>query len=170
MPKSEVEQETERVVSQGGILAKLYFDMQSEKAEELQPIMADLINNRLLKTPGVAYCFGAIDEPIKLDKEYSTSAAVTVLFKDIFALLSVSFTFAPAGVEIIKPERQYVLKQGDLQALALNLAQVSVDYSNYILGKVLKDEDLERVRKELKSREDLGKRLLDSKKKVEEKK
>lgn len=58
MAKSEVEEVTQKTVARGGILAKLYFDMQSEKPEDLQPLMADLINNRLLKSPGSSTASG----------------------------------------------------------------------------------------------------------------
>ncbi len=103
MGKSEVDEITEETVASGGILAKLYFDMQSEKQEDLQPIMADMINNRLLKSPGVVYCFGSINEPVKLDDSYSTSAEVTALVKDMGSLVNISFNFVPAGIEILKP-------------------------------------------------------------------
>ena len=117
MSKSEVEEVTQKALAKGGILAKVYVDMQSEKSDDLQPLMADLINNRLLKTPGVLYAFGAIDEPIKLEKTYTTSATLTVLFQDLWSLVYVAFLFTPAGIEILKPDREYILKSGDMQAL-----------------------------------------------------
>ncbi len=163
MSKSEVEEVTHKTLAKGGVLTKLYFDMQSEKQDDLQPLMADLINNRLLKSPGVVYCFGAIDEPIKTDKTYSTSAIVTVLFKDLWSLVNVAFAFTPAGVEIMKPEREYVLRPGDLQSLVLNVASVSLDYSNYILSRALSKEDYAKLINDMKHREELGKRLMERK-------
>ncbi len=169
MTKSEVEELTEKTVARGGILTRLYFDMQSESSEELQPLMTDLINNRLLKAPGVVYCTGAIDEPIKLEKEevYSTSAIVTVLFNDIGALVNTTFNLAPAGIEVIKPIGDFRIKHGDLQSLLLDLSNISVNYSQYILEKVLSKEDLEKVKRDLMRRHELGKTLLE--KKAEEK-
>jgi hypothetical protein len=158
-----MEEVTHKALAKGGLLAKIYFDMQSEKPDDLQPLMADLINNRLLKSPGVIYCFGAIDEPIKTDATYSTSAIVTVLFKDLWSLVNVSFAFTPAGIEILKPEREYVLKSGDLQALALNVASVSLDYSNFILSRALKKEDYDKLKDDMKHREELGKKLIERK-------
>ncbi|MEM3860115.1 MAG: hypothetical protein QW478_12060, partial [Candidatus Micrarchaeaceae archaeon] len=136
-----------------------------EKQEDLQPLMLDLVNNRLLKTPGVIYCFGSIDEPIKIDKDnvYSTSATLTVLFKNLSTLVSVAFSFAPAAIEVVKPEKEYRLTIAELQAIALNAAQVSVDYSQYILSRVLSKEDFNKIDQELKRREALGKRFLDKK-------
>jgi len=122
MANSQVDQLTEETIRKGGILAKLYFDMESEKAEDLQPLMTDLINNRLLKAVGVIYCVGVIEEPIKLEKTYSTSATVTGLFKDIGAIINVAFNFAPAGLEILKPNGEIRVKPNELQAILLDLA------------------------------------------------
>ncbi|MCL5427741.1 MAG: hypothetical protein M1321_01000 [Candidatus Marsarchaeota archaeon] len=162
MPKTEVDELTEKTIAKGGILAKLYFDMQSKNEEELQPLMADLINNRLLKSVGVLYCTGAIDEPIKLAKEnvYSTNAAVTVLFNDIGAIVNAVFNFAPAGVEVLKPQGDFRIKHGDFQSLLLDLSEISVSYSKYILERVLSKEDFEKVNLDMKLRSELGRKLI----------
>ncbi len=163
MTNKEVEEVTQKALEKGGLLVKLYFDMESAKQEELQPLMVDLINNRLMKSPGVIYCFGAIDEPIKLKDTFSTSATVTVLFKDLWSVTNVMFNFTPAGLEVLKPAREYVLKPNELQGLLLNVAQVSLDYSNYILNRVLKKEDYDKIVEQMKSREALGKKLMEKK-------
>lgn len=163
MTKSEVDEVTEKAIAKGGVLAKLYFDMQSESSDELQPLMADLINNRLLKAAGVVYCTGAIDEPIKIDRLYSTSAMVNVLFNDIGALVNVVFNFAPAGIEVLKPAGDFRIKHGDLQSLLLDISNISVSYSKYILEKVLSKEDFDKVNLDLKMRSALGSKLLDKK-------
>ena len=161
--KREVEEVTRKTLDRGGVLAKLYFDMESDKQEELQPLMVDLINNRLLKSPGVVYCFGGIDEPMKVKDAYLTSAEVTALFEGLWPLINVMFQFTPAGIEIIKPQKDIVLKPTDLQALLLNVAQVSMEYNNYILSRVLKKEDYDKIMQQIKNREELGKKLLDKK-------
>ncbi len=163
MSKSEVDELTEKTISKGGVLAKLYFDMQNKNQDELQPLMTDLINNRLLKSVGVLYCTGAIDEPLKLEKEdlYSTNAVVTVLFNDIGAVINTVFNFAPAGIEVIKPLGDFHIKHGDLQSLLLDLSNISVNYSKYILEKVLSKEDFEKVNLDIKMRSELGKKLLE---------
>ena len=161
--KKQVEEVTRQTLDKGGLLVKLYFDMESAKQEELQPLMVDLINNRLLKTPGIVYCVGAIDEAVKLKDTYSTSAEVTALVEGLWPLVSVMFTFSPAGVEILKPSKDYLLKLPELQSLLLNVAQISMEYNNYILSRVLKPEDFEKIKEQMKSREELGRRLLDKK-------
>jgi len=163
MPKKELEEVTEEAIKRGGILARLYFDMHSEKQEDLQPLMADLINNKLLKSAGVIYCYGTIDEPIKVDNLYSTNAVVTTLFKDLAALIGAAFNFVPAGVEIIKPEKELVIKSSELQSIILDITQISISYMQYILSRSLTKEDLEKVQADLKAREELGKKLLSGK-------
>ncbi len=164
MAKKEMEEVTEKTMAKGGLLVKLYFDMHSNTQEELQPIMADLINNKLLKSKGVVYCYGGIDEPVKSGDVYSTSAIVTALVENLEALVGVVFSFAPVAIELIKPSGQYILKQTDLQSLMLTLSDISLSYSSYILQKTLTPEDYEKVKGEMKLRQDVGKRLMEKKK------
>lgn len=169
MAKSEVDEVTKKAVENGGYLVKLYFDMQSDNEADLQPLMTDLVSNKLLKEPGVIYCSGAIDETIKIKEIYSTSAVVSALFRDLGALINVVFNYAPAGVEIIKPEREVQIKTAELQSILLSLSQVSADYSQYILSRVLTSEDYAKIQSDLKNREQLGKRLMNKKGDDEEK-
>ena len=163
MPTKEMEEITERVLQKGGILAKLYFDMQSEKQDDLQPIMTDLVNNRVLKAPGVVYGFGNIDEPIKLKDIFSTNAIVTVLVTDLGALIDVVFNLSPIGIELLKPEGDFTIKARDLNTLMIRLSEISADYNKYILTRVMSGEDLEKVRSNLENREAQGRRLLEKK-------
>jgi hypothetical protein len=158
---SDVEEITEKTISKGGILAKLYFDMQGEKGEELQPLMADLINNRLLKSPGVVYCFGSIEEPIMIEGYFSTSAAITTLFKDLGAAINVVFNFAPIGIEVLKPSGEYSVKTSNLQSILIDLSNISTNYSTYIMNNVLSPDEKTRLEEEVKRRKALGNHMLD---------
>ena len=160
MAKSEVDEVTRRAIENGGVLAKMYFDMQSEKKEDLQPLMTDLISNRLLKTPGVLYCAGEINEPIQLENSYSTSATVTILLKDLGALINVAFNYVPAGVEILKPEKEVSIKTSELQSMLLDISNIAMQYSQFILQRVLSKEDFEKVQNEMRNRERVGKSLI----------
>jgi hypothetical protein len=162
MSKTELEEITEKTLRKGGILTKLYFDVQSYENVDLQALLTDLINNKLLKSAGVVYCSGSIDETIKLKDVYSSAAKVTTLFTDIGALINAVFNFAPAGVEIIKPENELVIKTSQLQSVMLSLSEISVDYSKYILERVLKKEEYDKVLNDLKAREELGKHLINT--------
>ncbi len=164
--KSEMDLITEQTISRRGVLAKLYFDMHAEEKEKLQPLLADLVNERLLKSNGVIYCYGSIEEPMQTNPtNYSTSAMVTILFKDLDSLVNVVFNFAPVGVDILKPEGEYRMTMQELQAMLISISQISVNYSEYILNRVLSKEDLEKVMQDMKNREEIGKRLLERKRK-----
>ncbi|HVA82865.1 MAG TPA: hypothetical protein VNF06_01750 [Candidatus Aquilonibacter sp.] len=163
MANNEVDKVTSETIHAGGLLAKVYFDMQSEKIDDLQPLMTDLISNKLLKMPGVVYCLGEIAEPIKVENHYSTNAEAMILVKDVAALINICFHYTPLGIEIIKPEKEIVLKIPQLQSILLDLATVSTQYSEYILSRVLTKEDYEKVQSDLKNRELLGKKLLEKK-------
>lgn len=160
MSQSDIKDVTNETVAKGGILANLWLDMQSERQDDLQPLMTDLVNNKILKTPGVVYCFGSIEEPIKIDNVYSTSAKLTVLVKSISAMVIIAFNYTPAGIELLRPEREYVIKSSDLQTILMDMAQISMDYSKYILEKVMNKEDLAKVQQNMKMREEQGRRLL----------
>ncbi len=164
---SDVEEVTEKTLSKGGILAKLYFDMQGAKGDELQPLMADLINNRLLKAPGVVYCFGSIEEPIQIEDYFSTSAAITTLFKDLGAAINVVFNFAPIGLELLKPSGEYSIKTSNLQSILIDISNISTNYSTYIMNNVLGPEEKVKLEEDIKRRKALGKHILDKSTKEE---
>ncbi|MDE1856745.1 MAG: hypothetical protein KGH98_01530 [Candidatus Micrarchaeota archaeon] len=163
MAKNDVEALTREKVAAGGVLVRLYFDMRSDDKEKLQPTLLHLVNERLMKEQGVVYCYGAIEEPLKQENMYITSATVTVLFDSFFPLVNIAFNYAPAGVEILQPSKDMTLKIGDLQAMLMDLSGISVKYSKYILERVMKKEDLDMIDKDLKSREEIGRRLLEKK-------
>jgi hypothetical protein len=161
MAKSEIDEVTAKVLAKGGVLVKFYFDMHSKEESGLQPVMADLINNRLMKTAGMVYCYGSIDEPIKSEDMFSTTAIVTALVDTLENLVQIVFTFAPAAVEVVKPTGDYVVKQSQLQSLLVSMASISMNYSQYILSNTLSKEDLEKVKGDIKSREELGRKIMD---------
>lgn len=163
MAKSDVDKVTEDTIAKGGILVKLYFDMRHTERDKLQPLMTDLINERLLKEPGVVYCYGTIEEPLEKDGIFITSAVVSLLMENYLPLVGIAFRYAPAGVEVIKPTRDMVLRPTDLQRILMEISDVSITYSKYILEKVLTDEDKDAMGKHLDSRADLGKKMIEKK-------
>ncbi len=48
--------------------------------------------------------------------------------------------------------------------MLLDIAGISINYSQYILGRVLNKDDYEKVMKDIKSREELGKKMIENKK------
>ncbi|MCW6160391.1 MAG: hypothetical protein LVQ95_04880 [Candidatus Micrarchaeales archaeon] len=169
MAKNDVEKVTEEKIRAGGLLVKFYFDMQHKEKEKLQPLLVDLINERLMKEPGVVYVYGSVEEPLEKEGVFITSAIVTVLFDSFMPLLSISFRYAPAGIEILKPEKEMHFKTGELQSMLMDMSALSIGYSQFMLEKVLKPDELIEIKKQLENRAELGKKLME-KKKTEEKK
>jgi hypothetical protein len=163
IPKNELDRVTEEKLARGGVLAKLYFDMRHNDKEKLQPLMVDLVNERLMKEPGVVYCYGAIDEPIESDGSFVTSGIITVMFESFIPLVSVAFRYAPAGVEIMKPHNEMRFKISELQSILMDISNISIEYSRYILEKVMKPDDMKQMEDHLKDREAIGKKLLQKK-------
>ena len=159
MQKNDVEETTHRAIQKGGLLVKLYFDIHATEQADLQAVMTDLVNNRLLKSNGVIYCYGSIDEQIKTHDMYTTSAIVTTLIDSLENTLNVIFAFAPVAIEVIKPEGEYRARQIDIQNALISLSSISMNYSEYILKRVMSPEDYEKVKGDLKAREELGKRI-----------
>lgn len=162
MAKSEVDKVTEERIARGGMLAKLYFDMQDADRNKLQPLMVELVNEHLLKERGVIYCFGAIEEPLEREGIFTTSAEVTMLFEGFAPLVNIAFNYAPAGIEIIKPS-EMTIKANELQSILMDVSLISTNYSKYILEKVLKPEELRSMKQQLDNRFELGRKLMEKK-------
>ncbi|EQD37123.1 hypothetical protein B2A_11861 [mine drainage metagenome] len=159
--KSDLDLVTEEKIRSGGVLVKLYFDIQDKDKDKLQPLLTDLINNRLMKAKGVVYCYGKILDPIGKDDMFITSAIVTVLTDSIGALINVMFNYAPAGLEVLKPEKEVFIKTAELQSLLLDISNISLTYSKYILERVMDKDEAETIRKQLENRAEMGKRLIE---------
>lgn len=163
MAKSDVDRVTEEKLAKGGVLVKFYFDMQHNEKDKLQPLLVDLINERLMKERGVVYCYGAVEEPLEREGTFITSAEVTMLFDSFIPLIGVAFRYAPAGIEILKPQNNMTFKTFELQSMLMDLSQISLDYSKYILEKVMKPEDIEHMKRQIENRHEIGKKLMDKK-------
>ncbi len=163
MAKSDVDRVTEEKIAKGGVLVKLYFDMQDKDKDKLQPLLIDLINERLMKEKGVVYCSGSVEEPIEQGGMWITSAMVTMLFDSFMPLIGIAFHYSPAGIEILKPTNDMTFKTFQLQSMLMDMSQISMDYSKFILEKVMKDEDKEAIRRQLDNRREIGKKLLEKK-------
>jgi len=168
MLKSEMQKLTEENISSGGILLRFYFDMQNKEKEKLQPLLVDLINERLLKEKGVVYSYGVIEEPLEIEGLYSTSATVTILFKNIRSAIMVVFRYAPVGIELIKPIRSVSINPGDIQGMLMDISQTADNYSRYILQSVLTEEQRQNLNKDISNRIEHGKQLIDKSNKKED--
>lgn len=167
MAKNDVERVTEEKIEKGGILVKLYFDMQDKDKEKLQPLLVDLVNERLMKENGIVYCYGEINDPIEHAGMYSASAIITVLFDNFIPLIGIAFKYAPAGIEVLKPEKGMHFKANELQSMLMDLSQISLDYSKFILEKAMTPEEVAEIRRKMENRADIGKKLMQDKVKKE---
>jgi hypothetical protein len=167
MAKSDVDKVTDEAISKGGILVKMYFDMRHNDKSKLQPLMTDLINERLMKEPGMVYCFGAIEEPLEREGVFITSGTVTILFNSFLPLIGVAFRYAPAGVEVIRPTKEMAFKPMDLQRMLMDISDISMNYSKYILERVLSPEEKAAVSTHIDARAELGKKIIGEAKKDE---
>lgn len=163
MAKNDVERVTDEKIAKGGVLVKLYFDIQDTDKEKLQPLLVDLINGRLMKERGVVYCHGSIEEPIENQGVYITSAMVTVLFDSFMPIVNIAFNYAPAGIEILRPSGEMSFKTYELQAMLMDMASISTVYSKYIIENVLKGQDLEKLKQQIDERAETGRKHLEKK-------
>ncbi|MEM0143377.1 MAG: hypothetical protein QXS81_03020 [Candidatus Micrarchaeaceae archaeon] len=160
MAKDELTAITEDAIKNGGLLLRLYFDMQDKDKNKLQPLLVDLLNNRLLKEKDVIYGYGKIREPIENEGFFVTSAIITVLLKGIRSAINIMFNYAPIAVEVLKPEKEAYISSAELQAMLLDISNISITYSKYILDKVLSKEDKIMIAKQLENRAEIGKKLI----------
>jgi hypothetical protein len=169
MAKSDVDRVTEETIAKGGVLAKLYFDMRHNEKDKLQPLMADLINERLMKEQGMVYCYGVIEDPLEREGIFITSGTVTALFDSFMPLIGIAFRYSPAGIEIIRPTKGVTFKPMELQHILMDISDISMSYTKYILEKVLSPEEREAAAKHIEDRAQLGKKLIEKSKKEEKK-
>jgi hypothetical protein len=165
MAKSDIDRVTDETIAKGGVLVKMYFDMRHNERDKLQPLLTDLINERLMKEPGMVYCFGAVEEPLEKEGIFITSATVTILFESPAPLIGIAFRYAPAGVEVIKPTKDIPIKAMDFQKAIMEIADLSINYSKYLAEKVLSKEDRDAMFTHLNDRAELGKKLMQDAKK-----
>jgi hypothetical protein len=166
MAKSDVDKITEEKLAKGGILVKFYFDMQDDNKERIQPLLVDLINERLMKEKGVVYCYGTVEEPIEREGIWMTSAMVNILLDSFMPLINIAFHYSPAGIEILKPTHDISFKPFELQSMLMDISQVSLDYSRYIFEKVLSPEDLEKIKRQMNNRAEVAKKVIKTDEKV----
>ncbi len=165
LAKNDVEKVTDETIAKGGILVRFYFDMQDKDKEKLQPLMVNLVNEQLMKEPGVVYVYGSIEEPLEKGGVYTTSGVITMLFSNFAPLVGISFKYAPAGLEILRPEKEVRFRTNELQSILMDLSQISMDYSKFIFEKMLKPEDMENIRKQMENRAELSKKFLGNREK-----
>lgn len=160
---SEVDKVTEKAVGEGGILALLYFDLHGQDKEALVQLAAGFVQ-KMLGEEGVIFAKGEIDEPMESEGLFSTSLEVKILMKDVTSMAELCASYCPFSLEVLEPQ-EFRIPISHMQDLLMFVASNSHDYKKYIFEKVSPGEQKEAFRKNLRSREEIGKRLIEKKKK-----
>ncbi|NYZ77302.1 hypothetical protein H0O02_03225 [Candidatus Micrarchaeota archaeon] len=159
----DVQKTTEKTIRDGGILAMLYFDLHAATKEAAQQLGTGFVDH-LIKTPGVVYALGEIDEPLEggEGKNCSTSIAVKILTKDFLTLAMLCMNNSPFSVEILRPD-EIRLPLNQVHELLGTLAATTAEYKKYIVTKIAKPEEIAEFQRQLGIRAELGKKILEKK-------
>lgn len=159
--KKTPQQLLDEAVAKGGVLAVFYFDISTNEKEAVQEMLAQLVG-KVSAEPGIVSCVGEIEEPIRMDELWVSSAEVTLLAKNFDCLAAVAIRYGPVGVEVLKPD-EIKMSLGQAQRMLLNISQVAQDYANYIISKTMSEEEKEAFKKRLAARAEVGKKILEKK-------
>jgi hypothetical protein len=159
----EVDKLTEKTVADGGVLAILYFDIHGSDKDTLVQLGTGMVQ-KVLKEDGVVFARGEIDEPVENEGLFSTSLELKVLVRDVVSLAELCANFSPFSLEILEP-KEFRVPVSHMQDLFMFVSSNAHDYKKYILEKLSPPDQAAEYAKGLKSRVDLGKKLLEKKKK-----
>ncbi len=149
----------DETVRQGGYYSALYFDMHSSDPANIQHTLVGFIA-KLKDQFGVKYVYGEIDEPIKSEDLWSTSAEVKVLTMDLRSLMRLCIEYAPIGIEILKPVRPDI-KVPELQSVLLDVSSIVAEMNQALMVKVLSEDEKKEMDKKMAHRAEIGKKLMD---------
>ncbi len=149
----------DETVRHGGYYASMYFDMHSSDPENLKNTLVGFIA-KLKDQFGVRYVYGEIDEPIKSDELWSTSAEVKILTVDFRSLVRLCVAYAPIGIEILKPSKPE-LKVPELQSMLLDISATFSEMNQSIITKVLNESEKKEFDKKMAHRAEIGKKLME---------
>ena len=159
MSERSVEEVNDGIVSKGGLLVNMYFDMHGNSGEVIQHSLVDMIG-KITHEPGVVYATGAVDKPIECESLYSSCAEVKLLARDLNSLINVCFRYGPVGIEVLKPE-EMKLSLPQLHELLLNVSQTSQEFTKYIYEKLMDPEERVEYHKKLINKAELAKKLVE---------
>ncbi len=149
------------VLRHGGFYLHFYFDMHASDPTALQNIMVGFVG-KLTNEEGVRLAVGEVDEPLKRDELYSTTAKVSMLVSDLPTLAKLVMNYAPIGIELEEPLEARVTA-GELQTALMNVSAITQDFTRHILTTTLNPEEKIHFQNQMARRAELGKRLLSNK-------
>ncbi len=147
-----------QAAGRGAVLAHLYFDAYGKNKEVVVSSLVEFVD-RISKEKGVIYCKGQVEEAVEKGDRFSSYSDVRVLAESLSTMFNVCLRYGPVAVEIEHPTK-FSLDIQEMQGLLLDSSQIMQDYSNYILKKVLKPQDIKILEEKMADRVELGKKLL----------
>jgi hypothetical protein len=165
--KDNVKKITEKTIKEGGVLATLYFDIHAKTKEDVQKLGAGFLEH-FIKTPGVVYAVGEINEPIENEegKNVSSSIEVKILTRNFLTLANICLEHSPFSVEINQPDN-IVLPLNQAIELLGQLSVTTAEYKKNFLMRLATPQELAELQKQLALRAEMGKRLLEKGEKKE---
>ncbi|BCS90665.1 MAG: hypothetical protein ARM1_0122 [Candidatus Micrarchaeota archaeon] len=160
MKDNDIEKITAETIKKGGILARLYFDVQDKNKDNLQPLLADLTNNHISKEKGIVYFYGRIDPPIESNGVYVTSAQITMLFSSFEDMINIVMKYTPIALEILEPSDGYKLSTYDIQRIALNISEFITNKNLSIALSMLNKQDADSIKRVIENRVKIGSELI----------
>lgn len=161
----DVKKITEKTVREGGVLATLYFDIHAATKDAVQKLGAGFLEH-LIKTPGVVYAVGEINEPLVNEegKNVSSSIEVKLLTRNFLTLANICLEYSPFTVEIHQPSEVHIPLNQAIELLG-QLSATTAEYKRNFIMRLAKPEELAELQRQLELRAEMGKRLLEKKEK-----
>jgi len=157
----DVKKITEKTVKDGGVLATLYFDIHAATNDAVQKLGAGFVEH-LIKTPGVVYAVGEIDEPVVNEegKNVSSSIEVKILTKNFLVLANICMEHSPFTVEIHQPSEVHLPLNQAIELLG-QISATTAEYKRNFLMRLAKPEEIAELQRQLALRAEMGKKLLE---------
>lgn len=161
MEAKDIDKLTNETIAKGGILAVLLFDLHTSRKDTLAQLGTALVQ-KILGEPGVVYAVGEIEEPLEKEGMFSSTVEVKVLAKDLSSLAHLCGNHSPFSVNIKRPD-SLKLTVDQAHTLLMDISINNYELKKTMLQKVYKGEDLERLKRKVEARLELGKKALEKK-------
>lgn len=158
-----IEKLTKDTISQGGVLALLYFDIHAKDKEAVQQLGAGFVKH-ILEKPGVVFALGEIEEPLPGEEgqNFSSSIEVKLLTRDFLILTNLCMENSPFSVEILRPDK-IELPLNLAHALLGNVSATTAEYKKQIITKVASPQEVAEFQRQLNLRAEMGKKIIEKK-------
>ncbi len=155
----DIDKLTKETIESGGVLAFVYFDLHVDKKDALQQLGVAHVQ-KMLNEEGVVYAMGEIDEPIENNNLFSSSVEIKILVKSFQNLAKICGNYSPFSVEILRPN-EIKIPIDKAHAILMDISINNYELKKLILEKIYTNEDLEKFKKTINARLQVGKKLLE---------